>query len=163
MESPWRNRLMPIYKRDQTEAEKKRSARGKAARWKGAQFERDLVILFNEQLKDFHAERGIQVKGGRGKADVRLTGSLHEFHCETKNQAQPNARKAYQQAVSDSKFGSIPIAITKISGEHMPSTQVTIGLDDFIAILQALEGMSVSGTVKVTASPGIRVDVETRD
>jgi len=154
---------MKVYKREQTDAEKALSKRGKTARMKGITYERELVKEFNERLQDFHAERGLQMKGGRGRADIRLTGALHEFHCECKNAAKPNSRKAYHQASRDSKWGSIPIAITKVSGEHMENSQVTMSLDDFIAILQALEGSQASGTVKVIASSGIRVETETRD
>jgi hypothetical protein len=151
---------MKVYKREQSDKEKARSKRGKAARRKGHDFERALVVRFNEDLKDFHAVRNTQSKGGRGKADVRLTGSLHEFHIESKSMKQPNIKAAYAQAVEDSKFGSIPTAITKTT---LGSTLVTIGLDDFIAILQALEGSQVSGVVKVIASAGIRIDAETQD
>jgi len=149
-----------VYKRDQTDAEKALSKRGKASRRKGHQFERDLVNRFNEDLKDFHAVRGLQSKGGRGAADVRLTGSLHEFHCECKKGKQPSINAAVRQAIQDHKFGSIPIAITCADREW---TLVSMQLEDFIAILQALEGSQASGTVKVIASSGIRVETETRD
>jgi len=151
---------MKVYKRDQTDAEKALSRRGKAARRKGHDFERKIVNRFNEDLKDFHAVRNTQSKGGRGKADVRLTGAMHEFHCECKKGKKPNIRAAYMQAVADHKFGSIATAITMADLDWV---FVTISLDDFIAILQALEGSQASGTVKVIASSGIRVETEVRD
>lgn len=151
---------MKVFRREQSDQEKAASKRGKSARRKGHQFERDLVIRFNEELKDFHAERGLQSKGGRGRADVRLTGALHEFHCECKNALRPNISAAFGQANSDHKFGSIPTAITK-TPQTIPL--VTLCLDDFIAILQALEGLQVSGVVKVIASPGIRIQTESED
>jgi hypothetical protein len=135
---------MKVYKRDQSDKEKERSKRGKSARRSGHDFERWVVNRYKEGLKDFHAERGLQMKGGRGRADVRLTGALHEFHNECKKGIQPNIRAAYAQAVSDSKFGSIPTAITKAKGEP---ALVTRSFDDDMAILQALEGIDQSGTV----------------
>jgi hypothetical protein len=151
---------MPVYKHEQSKEEKIRSKRGKSARRKGHQFERDLVIRFKRELNDFHAERGLQSKGGRGRADVRLTGALHEFHIECKKGKRPNIPQAYFQAQSGAKFGSIPTAITKADGLE---THVTLNLDDFIAILQALEGIDQSGTVILKVPKGIRYQIESED
>ena len=154
---------MKVYHREQTDAERAASKQGRRARMKGITFERELVVKFNAELEDYHAERGLQSKGGRGKADVRLTGSVLEFHCETKNMAKPNPRKAYAQAKRDAKFSSTPIAITKASGEHMVSALVTMSLDDFIGLLRSIEKPELAGTVKIKLPPGIGYHVETED
>jgi ribosomal protein S5 len=151
---------MPVYKHEQSKEEKALSKMKKGARRKGADFERELVVRFNEDLKDFHAVRNLQTKGGRGKADVRLTGSIHEFHVEAKRGKRTDMPGAIRQAVSEAKFGTIPVAITK---EDQKSAYAIMELDDFIAILQALEGIETSGTVILKVPKGIRYQIESED
>lgn len=107
------------------------ASRGKGARAKGAQFERDIAKYFTENGID--AQRGLgQTRGGGEEiADVET-----EFiHIEAKRQKRCNIKAAMRQAIADTtKKSDIPVVITK---DDRQPILVTLQLDDFMAIFKA--------------------------
>lgn len=107
------------------------ASRGKGARTKGANFERELAKIFRDAL-DLEAKRGLgQTRGGGEEiADVEM-----EFlHIEAKRHKRCNIKSALKQAIEDSKTKEkLPVAITKDDREPI---LVTMLLDDWMKLLK---------------------------
>lgn len=102
------------------------SQRGRYARTKGHNFERQLVHRFREVMPGAEVKRGLQSRGGGAEVpDV----DCPVFHVEAKVGKQPNPRAALKQAFADAAKGKIPVAIIKDDRE-VPF--VLLGLEDFL-------------------------------
>lgn len=132
---------MPVFRHEQSDKEKAASKRGKAARRKGHDAERELVREFNEVLKPpWHAERRLQVKGGKGKGDVEISYEADPvFHIESKRRKRPNIKAALEQAEQDCRAGVMPIAYTRADREE---AIVSMRMDTFIVLLKAYTDQS---------------------
>lgn len=102
---------------------------GKASRNKGKRGELEVVKIL--KVAGFEkAQRSAQCKGNTGQApDVE---GLPGIHIEVKRVERLNLRKAYEQAVNDSKkSGDIPAVFHR--GSHQP-WMVTFSLEDFLKL-----------------------------
>ena len=108
------------------------ASRGRGARAKGANFERDLAKLFRQYL-DIEAQRGLgQTRGGGEEiADVEMK----YIHVEAKRHKRCNIKAALNQAISDcSQKEKIPVAITK---DDRKPILVTMKFEDWIEVFKA--------------------------
>ena len=123
---------MKVYHHEQSAEEKAASKRGKRSRRKGHDFERLIVRMLHDE--GIEAERGLQSKGGRGRADVTIhRDGAPVYHVECKSGARPNVLQAWRQAREDAAFGADPLAVTHWDrGE----TLVTMDWDVFVSLLQ---------------------------
>ena len=109
------------------------ASRGKGARLKGANFERDLAKLFAENTKLKDAKRGLgQTRGGGGEvSDV----DIPILHVEAKRHKRCNIKGALEQAITDSaNNGKIPVAITKDDRKYI---LVTMRFSDWIKLFNS--------------------------
>lgn len=112
------------------------ASRGRSARQKGAQFERDIANYFTEHT-GIEFKRGLaQTRGGGAEvADVTATIPLPKpLHFELKRQQRCNIKAAYAQAKKDAPSEAMCIAITK---EDRAETFVTMRLEDWLSFFQA--------------------------
>lgn len=110
---------------------KSRSDIGKASRNKGKHGELEVVKVL--KVAGFEkAQRSAQFKGNTGQApDVE---GLPGIHIEVKRVERLNLRKAYEQAVNDSKEnGNNDIAAVFHRGSYQP-WMVTLSLEDFLKL-----------------------------
>jgi hypothetical protein len=126
--------MMPVFKREQTDAEKARSKRGRSARTKGHNFEREIVNRLHEVIPDgYNACRMLQYRGGGSLPDVEIRSESGAIaHIECKKGKRPNIPKAFDQAFHDHKPGTIPIAVTRADRDH---TLVTMRFQDWVDML----------------------------
>lgn len=106
--------------------------KGRAARRKGHQFERDVANAINEALPGSLAKRGLaQTRGGGAESsDVVLEG----YHVECKRHKRVGIGAAWRQAQQDSAgTANEPIVIHKDDREE---TLVTMTLDHWLELLQ---------------------------
>ena len=111
------------------------ASRGKGARVKGAQFERDIANYLSEQT-GVEFKRGLaQSRGGGAEvADVTTSATLpHPLHFELKRQIRCNIKAAYHQAQEDSSKEAIRVIITK---EDREDTLVTMELDQWLELFK---------------------------
>jgi len=101
---------------------------GAAARRKGADFERGIVLRFREAMPDADVRRGLQSRSGAEVADV----DLPCFWPELKRHKRTNPREALRQALETCPKGRWPIGICKDDGEP---AFVVMGLDDFLDLV----------------------------
>lgn len=108
------------------------ASRGRGARAKGANFERELAKYFNSHLTDCNAQRGLgQTRGGGEEiADVEMD----HIHVEAKRHKRCNIKAALNQAITDCKSkDKLPVAITK---DDRKPILVTMLLDDWIELFK---------------------------
>lgn len=111
------------------------ASRGKGARIKGANFERDLAKIFTEKTP-LDAKRGLgQTRGGGSEvSDI----DMPILHVEAKRHKRCNIKAAVKQAIADSaNNGKIPVAITKDDREEI---LVTMRLDDWLEFFNSFLG-----------------------
>ena len=127
---------MPVFKYKQSDKEKAASKRGRQARRKGHDLEREVVNLLKAILPEGHqARRGLQSKGGAGLPDVEISnGGGALVHIECKRGKKPNIPKAFEQAFQDHKPSTVPVAATKADRSWL---LVTLRWQDFADMLQA--------------------------
>lgn len=109
------------------------ASRGRGARAKGANFERELARYFNSQFSQMNAKRGLgQTRGGGEEiADVEM----EHIHVEAKRHKRCNIKAALNQAIDDSKEKTkLPVAITK---DDRKPILVTMLMDDWIELFKA--------------------------
>lgn len=104
---------------------------GKASRNKGKRGELEIVKVLKVAGYE-KAQRSAQFKGNTGQApDVE---GLPGIHIEVKRVERLNLRKAYEQAVNDSKEnGNNDIAAVFHRGSYQP-WMVTLSLEDFLKL-----------------------------
>lgn len=108
-------------------------ASGKASRNKGKRGELEIVKIL--KLAGFEkAQRSAQCKGNTGQApDVE---GLPGIHIEVKRVERLNLKKAYEQAVNDSKEnGNNDIAAVFHRGSYQP-WMVSLSLNDFLTLIK---------------------------
>tara|TARA_R100001510_G_C7564524_1_gene143315 strand:- start:324 stop:686 length:363 start_codon:yes stop_codon:yes gene_type:complete len=116
------------------------ASRGKGARIKGANFERDLAKYFNSHFHQMNAKRGLgQTRGGGEEiADVEM----QYIHVEAKRHKKCNIKGALNQAIEDSKDKTkLPVAITK---DDRKPILVTMLMDDWIELFKAYVNLQES-------------------
>lgn len=118
--------------KEATEAKKqKRRKTGKASKDKGKRGEREIANLLKEAgFKNAH--RSAQCKGNTG--DVADVEGLPGIHIEVKRVEKLNLKKAYEQAVNDSKENGnhdIPAVFHRQTREPW---MVTLSLEDFLKL-----------------------------
>lgn len=109
------------------------ASRGRGARLKGANFERELAKYFNSHFDEINAKRGLgQTRGGGEEiADVEID----YIHIEAKRHKQCNIKAALTQASTDCKQkDKIPVAITK---DDRKPILVTMYMDDWIELFKS--------------------------
>jgi len=109
------------------------ASRGRGARLKGANFERELAKIFNAKFTDINAKRGLgQTRGGGEEiADVEMD----HVHIEAKRHKRCNIKAAMRQATEDCKTkNKLPVAITKDDREPI---LVTMHLEDWLTIFES--------------------------
>jgi len=107
------------------------ASRGRGARLKGANFERELAKLFRDTV-GISAERGLaQTRGGGAEvADVHMD----YLHIEAKRHKICSIKGALEQAIRDSsKKEKLPVAITK---DDRKAILVTMRFDDWIELFK---------------------------
>jgi hypothetical protein len=111
------------------------ATRGRGARIKGAQFERDIANLLTEKT-GIEFKRGLaQTRGGGSEvADVTAPSLLTPVHFELKRQQRCNIKGAYAQAVNDAPPKAIRVIVTK---EDRSDTLVTMELSQWIEFFNA--------------------------
>jgi Holliday junction resolvase len=120
------------------------ASRGRGARAKGFQFERDVAKAFEESTGlDF--QRGLgQTRGGGGEVpDVMPSANqalADALHIECKRQAVCSIKAAMDQAKTDiakrkasSEINPMPIVVTK---DDRRDTLVTMQIDDFLQLFK---------------------------
>jgi len=108
------------------------ASRGRGARAKGANFERELAKKLRTEL-NIPAERGLaQTRGGGAEvADVHMD----YIHVEAKRHKRCNIKAALRQAIADSEHkDKKPVAITKDDREPI---MVTMLFEDWIEIFKS--------------------------
>lgn len=108
------------------------ASRGKGARLKGANFERQLAKKLTDATNiEFKRGLGQTRRGGAEVADV-VCDALPMIHIEAKRQKRCNIKAAMFQAVDDiGATGKIPIVITKDDHQDI---LVTMKFEDWVAI-----------------------------
>lgn len=109
------------------------ASRGRGARTKGANFERELAKYFNANLDGMKAQRGLgQCRGGGEEiADVEI----ELIHIEAKRHKRCLIKSALDQAINDCQNkDKLPVAITK---DDRKPILVTMLLDDWIKLFKA--------------------------
>lgn len=108
--------------------------RGRGARRKGAQFERDIANLLSE-LVGIEFKRGVgQTRGGGEEIPDVYSDDLEWLHIETKRQVRCNIPAAFRQAVADcEESGKKPVAVTR--SDRSP-TLVTMDIELFVQLLK---------------------------
>ena len=109
------------------------ASRGRGARTKGANFERELAKFFNSHFHQMNAKRGLgQTRGGGEEiADVEM----QYIHVEAKRHKRCNIKAALNQAIEDSKDKiKLPVAITK---DDRKPILVTMQMEDCIELFKA--------------------------
>ena len=107
--------------------------RGRGARLKGANFERELAKIFNAKFENLNAQRGLgQTRGGGEEiADVEMD----YIHIEAKRHKRCNIKAAMRQAIEDCKSkDKLPVVITKDDREPI---LVTMHLEDWFVIFKS--------------------------
>jgi hypothetical protein len=125
---------MKVYRHEQNDQEKAASKRGRAARRKGHDFEREIVNRLQSVLPaGFMAQRMLQSRGGGSLPDVEIyTESGALVHIECKKGKRPNIPNAYDQAFKDHKPATTPVAVTRADRSF---TLVTLRWTDFVDML----------------------------
>jgi Holliday junction resolvase len=112
------------------------ASRGRGARIKGANFEREMAKLFTEEL-GLSFKRGLGQTRGGGAEVADVEGEDNEqnpFHFELKRHKRCNIKSAMVQAgkdVAESSSNKIPVAVTKDDREPIYATLL---LDDFLKL-----------------------------
>ena len=111
------------------------ASRGKGARAKGFQFERDFAKMLTERLGvPFQRGLGQSRAGGTEVCDVYST-EVPWMHIEAKRQKRCSIKGAMKQAVGDVvESGKMPIVITKDDREPI---FVTMHFEDWVLMLEA--------------------------
>ena len=111
------------------------ATRGKGARIKGAQFERDIANRLSEET-GLLFQRGLaQTRGGGEEvADVTCSSLPEPVHFELKRQQRCNIKAAYAQATDDAPENAYRVIITK---EDRADTLVTMELSDWLVFFNA--------------------------
>jgi len=108
------------------------ASRGRGARLKGANFEREIANYLSEKT-NLEARRGLaQTRGGGAEVgDVEIA----HLQLELKRHKRCNIKAALRQAVNDSAGkNKIPVAITKDDREPI---LVTMLIDDWVQMFSA--------------------------
>lgn len=109
------------------------ASRGRGARLKGANFERELAKYFNSHFNQMGAKRGLgQTRGGGEEiADVEMD----YIHVEAKRHKRCSIKKALEQAIEDCESkDKLPVAITK---DDRKPILVTMLMDDWIKLFES--------------------------
>lgn len=111
------------------------ATRGKGARIKGAQFERDIANLLTDKT-GFRFQRGLaQTRGGGAEvADVTCATLPKPVHFELKRQQRCNIKAAVVQAQEDSHVDTMRVIITK---EDRLDTLVTMELHQWLELFNS--------------------------
>jgi hypothetical protein len=109
------------------------ASRGRGARTKGANFERELAKYFNSHFHQMNAKRGLgQTRGGGEEiADVEM----QYIHVEAKRHKRCNIKAALNQAIEDSK-DKIKLAVAITKDDRKPIL-VTMQMEDWIELFKA--------------------------
>ena len=114
------------------------ASRGRGARAKGFQFERDIAKLFSDATgREFKRGLGQARGGGADVPDVLPSDSLlaAAIHIECKRQKVCSIKAAMKQADDDiGDDDKAPIVVTK---DDRKDTLVTMKLDDFLPMFSA--------------------------
>ena len=108
------------------------ASRGRGARTKGANFERELAKIFNARFENLDAKRGLgQTRGGGEEiADVEMD----LIHIEAKRHKRCNIKAAMRQAIEDCQTKEkLPVVITK---DDRQPILVTMHLEDWLNIFE---------------------------
>lgn len=95
------------------------ASRGKGARIKGAQFERDIANILTEQTGYIFQRSLSQSRGGGAEEADVFCPDLKDVHFELKRQQRCNIKGAYLQALEDSGKNKTCIIITKDDREDI--------------------------------------------
>jgi len=111
------------------------ASRGRGARLKGANFERELAKKFNDHFVQdhFQSKRGLgQTRGGGEEiADVEMP----YIHVEAKRHKRCNIKAALRQAIEDTKDKEkLPVAITR---DDRQPIMVTMLFEDWIEFFKS--------------------------
>jgi hypothetical protein len=109
---------------------------GRANRRKGQVFERQLIHLLRDRLPGWTiSDRGLQVRGGRGVADVSAVHGGLALHIEAKTGKNPSLKAALLQAEQDHNPHAIPISVCHyLHGD----TLVSMSLDSLIELMSEI-------------------------
>lgn len=124
------------------------ASRGRGARLKGANFERDLAKYFNSHFSQMNAKRGLgQTRGGGEEiADVEMD----YIHVEAKRHKRCNIKAALNQALTDcEEKDKLPVAITK---DDRKPILVTMFMDDWIELFKCYVEIQESNNTKEESS-----------
>lgn len=122
------------------------ASRGRGARQKGFQFERDLAKMLTERLSiPFKRGLGQTRNGGAEVCDV-YSEEIPWLHIEAKRQKKCNIKAALKQAIEDiGEQKKFPVAITKDDHEDI---LVTMKLGDWMELFSAaMESLKEDGLV----------------
>jgi hypothetical protein len=110
------------------------ASRGRGARIKGAQFERDIANTLTE-LTGIKFERGLaQTRGGGAEvADVTAPSLKAPVHFELKRQQRCNIKGAYAQALGDAPAAALRVIVTK---EDRSDTLVTMEFSQWVELFK---------------------------
>jgi hypothetical protein len=110
------------------------ASRGRGARIKGAQFERDIANLLTEQT-GVEFKRGLaQTRGGGAEvADVTAPLLKVPVHFELKRQQRCNIKGAYAQALNDAPAAAVRVIVTK---EDRSDTLVTMEFSQWLELFK---------------------------
>jgi len=98
-------------------------------RKKGLDFERSCAAKFRLAMPGAVVRRNIQARGGMEDKVADL--EMPIFAPECKRTAQPNIRRAYEQATQACPTGKVPCAITRANGKGQV-VLFTLSLDDMV-------------------------------
>lgn len=110
------------------------ASRGRGARVKGAQFERDIAAFLSNKTGILF-QRGLAQTRGGGKevADVTCDKLPIPFHFELKRQKKCNIRAAWAQCSNDAPEAAYKVVITKDDREE---TFVTMKLEEWVHLFR---------------------------
>jgi Holliday junction resolvase len=110
------------------------ASRGKGARIKGANFEREIAKLLTlETGVEFKRGLGQTRKGGEEVSDVQ-SDKFPQYHFELKRQQRCNIKRAMEQAMEDTKeSGKIPIVVSK---EDQGELLVTMRMENWLSFFK---------------------------
>jgi hypothetical protein len=112
--------------------------RGRNSRRKGAAFEREVARLLGEATPGAECRRGIQGQGRGFGGEVVADVQHPVLWVECKTGAQPNMRRALEQAQGAAPPGRWPIGVVKYERGGPGATSpviVAMALDDFLDLL----------------------------
>ena len=130
---------MKVYHRDQTDAEKARSKRGKKSGRKGKRFEQDVAKRLREVLpKAYTVYRRPQNETMHRVPDVSVSmNGRQEIGVECKHRDKVNLLSALDQAIIDTDNRGLPVAVCK---ETRQAAVVVMLFDDWLQLIAEAKG-----------------------